>query len=63
MQGFVMNLRRPLFQDLRVRRALTLALDFEWLNRQLFYGAYRRLDSYFANSELAAADSLTGMPG
>lgn len=63
MQGFVMNLRRPLFQDLRVRQALGLALDFEWLNRQLFYGAYRRLDSYFANSELAASDSITGMPG
>ncbi|CAJ0812935.1 Heme-binding protein A [Ralstonia flaminis] len=62
MQGFLMNLRRPLFQDLRVRKALTLALDFEWLNRQLFYGAYRRLDSYFTNSELAASDSLTGMP-
>lgn len=62
MQGFVMNLRRPLFQDLRVRKALALALDFEWLNRQLFYGAYRRLDSYFANSELAASDSLTGTP-
>ncbi len=62
MQGFLMNLRRPLFQDVRVRKALTLALDFEWLNRQLFYGAYRRLDSYFTNSELAASDSLTGMP-
>jgi len=62
MQGFVMNLRRPLFKDLRVRKALSLALDFEWLNRQLFYGAYRRLDSYFANSELAAADSPTGTP-
>lgn len=63
MQGFVMNLRKPIFRDLRVRRALALALDFEWLNRQLFYGAYRRLDSYFANSELAAADAITGMPG
>ncbi len=63
MQGFVMNLRKPIFRDLRVRRALALALDFEWLNRQLFYGAYRRLDSYFANSELAASDAITGMPG
>ncbi len=62
MQGFLMNLRRPIFRDLHVRKALALALDFEWLNRQLFYGAYRRLDSYFANSELAAADSMTGMP-
>jgi microcin C transport system substrate-binding protein len=62
MQGFLMNLRKPIFRDIRVRRALALALDFEWLNRQLFYDAYRRLDSYFANSELAASNSLTGLP-
>jgi microcin C transport system substrate-binding protein len=59
MQGFVMNLRRPQFQDVRVRRALELALDYEWMNRQLFYGQYERIYSYFSNSELAA----TGMPG
>lgn len=54
MQGFVMNLRRPLFADIRVRQALGLALDFEWMNRQLFYGQYERLNSFYANSELAA---------
>ena len=54
MQGFVMNLRRTPFQDLRVRRALALALDFEWMNRQLFYGQYVRIDSFFSNSELGA---------
>lgn len=54
MQGFVMNTRRPLFADIRVRQALGLALDFEWLNRQLFYGQYQRLNSFYANSELAA---------
>ncbi len=54
MQGFAFNLRRPLFQDRRVRRALTLALDFEWSNRNLFYNQYQRNDSYFSNSELAA---------
>nr|WP_175801018.1 extracellular solute-binding protein [Burkholderia anthina] len=59
MQGFFMNLRRPLFRDVRVRQALDLAFDFEWLNRQLFYGAYTRLDSYFADTDLQA----TGMPG
>jgi microcin C transport system substrate-binding protein len=59
MQGFVFNLRRPLFQDIRVRRAIGLALDFEWSNRNLFYDQYTRCYSYFSNSELAA----TGRPG
>lgn len=54
MQGFVFNLRRPYFQDQRVRRALTLAFDFEWSNQRLFYNQYTRCDSYFSNSELAA---------
>jgi microcin C transport system substrate-binding protein len=55
MQGFIFNLRRPLFQDVRVREALGLLFDFEWTNRQLFYGAYTRTHSYFENSELAAS--------
>ena len=55
MQGFAFNLRRPLFQDRRVRQALGYAFDFEWSNRTLFYGQYTRTNSYFANSELAAA--------
>lgn len=59
MQGFVMNLRRPLFKDLRVRQALDLAFDFQWLNRQLFFGGYTRLNSYFADS----AQQATGTPG
>ena len=54
MQGFAFNLRRPLFQDRRVRQALGYAFDFEWSNRTLFYGQYTRSRSYFANSELAA---------
>ena len=54
MQGFVMNLRKPVFQDVRVRRALDLALDFPWLNRMLFYSQYRRIDSWFANTQLQA---------
>ncbi|MGN6316553.1 extracellular solute-binding protein [Trinickia sp.] len=58
MQGFVMNLRRPLFQDVRVRQALDLAFDFQWLNRQLFFGGYTRLNSYFADSPQQAS----GMP-
>lgn len=59
MQGFAINTRRALFSDVRVRKALDLAFDFEWLNRQLFYEHYTRLNSYFANSALAAS----GVPG
>ena len=54
MQGFAFNLRNPLFQDVNVRKALSLLFDFEWSNRSLFYGQYQRTDSYFENSELAA---------
>lgn len=54
MQGFVLNNRRPLFRDVRVRRALALAFDFEWLNRQVFYGQYTRTRSYFSNTPMAA---------
>lgn len=54
MQGFIFNIRRPLFQDRRVREALALLFDFEWANRQLFNGAYTRTRSYFDNSELAS---------
>lgn len=59
MQAFAYNLRRPLFSDARVRQALAYAFDFEWTNANLFYGQYRRTESFFANSELAA----TGRPG
>ncbi|HSJ97666.1 MAG TPA: extracellular solute-binding protein [Myxococcota bacterium] len=59
MQGFAMNLRRPVFQDARVREALSYAFDFEWSNQALFYGQYARTRSYFENSELAAK----GLPG
>ncbi|BBP78311.1 ABC transporter substrate-binding protein [Pseudomonas sp. Ost2] len=58
MQGFVYNLRKPMFQDIRVRHALSLLFDFEWSNKQLFNGAYTRTRSYFENSEMAA----TGLP-
>ncbi|MBU1192783.1 MAG: extracellular solute-binding protein [Gammaproteobacteria bacterium] len=58
MQGFVMNTRRDKFKDRRVRRALSLAFDFDWSNKNLFYNQYTRCDSYFSNSELAA----TGLP-
>ena len=54
MQGFVFNTRREIFKDKRVRRALTLAFDFNWSNSMLFYNQYTRCDSYFSNSELAS---------
>jgi microcin C transport system substrate-binding protein len=54
MQGFAFNTRRDKFKDARVRRALSLAYDFEWANSKLFYNQYVRADSYFSNSELAA---------
>jgi len=54
MQAFIMNNRRDKFSDLRVRKALGLAFDFEWMNKNLFYGAYERTHSYFQNSEFMA---------
>jgi len=54
MQGFAMNVRKPIFKDARVRQALGLALDFEWLNRQIFFDQYGRINSYFTNSDLSA---------
>ena len=53
-QGYVFNLRKPKFQDVRVRKAIGLAMDFEWMNRQLFYGLYKRVNGYFPNSEFHA---------
>jgi peptide/nickel transport system substrate-binding protein len=50
----VFNTRRPVFSDIRVRRALTLLFDFEWINRNYFFGLYGRSASFFAGSELSA---------
>jgi peptide/nickel transport system substrate-binding protein len=58
MEGFVFNLRRPLFADVRVREALGLLFDFEWINANLYDGLYRRTKSFFDESELAS----TGRP-
>jgi len=54
MQGFIYNIRRPVFQDIRVREALAYAFDFEWSNKQFAYDSYTRSHSYFSNSEMAA---------
>jgi microcin C transport system substrate-binding protein len=61
MQGFLMNTRRPIFHDLRVRRALGLAFDFQWTNKSLFYNQYTRSNSFFSNSYLAASKLPTGL--
>lgn len=54
MQAFVYNLRKPIFADKEVRKALAYAFDFEWSNKQFAYGEYTRTDSYFENSDLAS---------
>jgi len=60
MQAFVFNLRRDKFKDPRVRLAFNYALDFEELNKQLFFGQYKRIASYFAGTDLAATGLPTG---
>ena len=57
-QSYVLNTRRPLLQDVRVRQALGLAVDYEWMNRQMFYNSYQRVRGLFGNTSCAA----TGMP-
>jgi len=58
-QSYVLNTRRPLLQDVRVREALGLAIDYEWMNRQMFYGGYPRVKDLFGNTSCQA----TGTPG
>lgn len=58
VQAFFLNTRRPQFADARVREALNLAFDYEWMNKTLFYGLYKRTRSMFENSTMAA----TGLP-
>ena len=55
MEGFAFNTRRPVFADIRVREALAMMFDFEWINTNLYGGVYRRSKSYFDDSELASA--------
>ena len=61
MQAFAFNVRREKFKDLRVRRAFNFAFDFEEMNRQIFFGQYRRIASYFEGTELASSSIPEGM--
>ena len=60
MQGFAFNTRKEIFEDKRVREALSYAFDFEWTNKNLFYNAYKRTNSFFENSELASSGVPSG---
>lgn len=60
MQGTVLNTRREIFKDPRVREAIGYAFDFEWANKNLFFDQYTRTDSYFVNTPLAATDTPEG---
>ncbi len=59
MQGFAMNTRRPMFANRLTREGLAQAFDFEWTNKNLFFGLYARTSSYFSGSDFAAS----GLPG
>ena len=61
LQHFAFNLRRPKFQDKRIRRAIDLAFNFEWANEKLFYGQYQRLYSYFTNTDMEAIGLPSGL--
>ncbi len=57
VRGFIFNTRREPFKDIRVRQALNLLFDFEWVNQNLYHGLYGRINSYFPNTDLAAKDT------
>ena len=60
LRAMIFNTRRPLFQDRRVREALNLMFNFEWVNKSLFFGAFKRIDSIFPNCTLAASGKPQG---
>lgn len=57
--GFIFNLRRPPFDDVRMRKALALAFDYDWVGKNLYHGQYKPIDSVFPNAVLSAASGLT----
>ena len=58
-QGWYFNLRRPMFKDPRIREAIGLAFDFEWTNKNIMYSLYKRMTSFFENSD----NKAVGKPG
>ena len=60
MQAFVFNTRRDKFKDPKVRRAFNYAFDFDEMNKQIFFGQYKRIASYFEGTELASRNLPTG---
>jgi microcin C transport system substrate-binding protein len=59
VKSLIFNTRRAPFDDLKVRKALSFALDFDWINKNLYHGQYQRISSYFPNTQLAAIDDLS----
>ncbi len=62
VRGFIFNTRRAPFDDIRVRQALNLLFDFDWVNKNLFHGAYERIDSFYPNTDLAYKDKTASAP-
>ena len=54
-QGFVFNIKKPQFSDIRVRKAISYLMDFEWMNKNLFYNQYARTESFFTNTKYSAS--------
>lgn len=59
VEGLIFNMRRPIFQDIRVRKALFLAFDDEWVGKNLYYGKLKRIKSFFPNSTLDGSDEVS----
>ena len=59
VRAFIFNTRRPPFDDIRVREALSLLFDFDWVNKSLYYGEYKQIDSYYPNTDLGAPQEET----
>lgn len=57
VRGFIFNTRREPFTDIRVRQAFNLLMDFEWVNKNLYHGLYKRINSFYPNTDLSAIDT------